>query len=170
MAAAVVGTAYPWTFNGRLVPQAANGASVSVALIGQLQVFIPNDTVSVSVNTIGIVNTTIQNTFNVLVQWDTAAVNNSFVRTDVAVTQSTSTLAALVGPAGPTWTPSSSPSFTYTSGLLTRVDYASDSSYKVLTYTGSVLTQVDYVKGGVTTRKVLNYTTGVLTSITQTVF
>ena len=170
MTSAVINTAYPWTFNGRIVPQAANGSSVTVALIGQMQIFVPGDLVTVSINTTGTVNTTIQNTFNVLVQWNSAATNDSFICSDVSVTQSSSTLTAIVGPAGPVWTPSSSPTFTYTSGVVTRVDYASDSSYKVLTYTSSVLTQVDYVKGGVTTRKVFNYTSGVLSSITQTVF
>lgn len=63
-----------------------------------------------------------------------------------------------------------SPTFTYTTGALTRVDYA-DGTYKVLTYSGGVLTQLDYVRPSSTTiRKVFNYTTGTLTSITQTEF
>jgi len=63
----------------------------------------------------------------------------------------------------------SSPVFTYASGVLSRIDYASG-AYKIFTYTSGVLTQLDYVVGAITTRKVFNYTSGVLTSITQTVF
>jgi len=62
-----------------------------------------------------------------------------------------------------------SPVFTYTAGLLTRIDYA-EGSYKDLIYTAGVLTRVDYVQGAVTIRKDLMYTAGQLTSITQTVF
>lgn len=49
------------------------------------------------------------------------------------------------------------PVYTYTSGVLTRVDYASG-NYKVFTYNLSgVLTQLDFIKSTVTYRKVFTY-------------
>jgi hypothetical protein len=63
--------------------------------------------------------------------------------------------------------PDKSPVFTYTSGLLTRVDYASG-NYKLLTYTGSVLTQLVYVLPGRTVTKAFTYNLdGSLASISQ---
>jgi hypothetical protein len=59
-----------------------------------------------------------------------------------------------------------SPTFTYTSGLLTGITYGSGGS-KSLTYTSGLLSQVDFTRNGVTTRKTFNYTSGVLTSISQ---
>lgn len=61
-----------------------------------------------------------------------------------------------------------SPTFTYTSGLLTGITYGSGGS-KSLTYASGLLSQVDFTRNGVTTRKTFNYTSGVLTSITQVV-
>lgn len=61
------------------------------------------------------------------------------------------------------------PAFTYTSGVLTRVDYDSG-NYKTFTYTSGVLTQVDYIVGAITTRKTFNYNLdGSLASVDQTV-
>lgn len=50
---------------------------------------------------------------------------------------------------------------------MTRIDY-DDASYKTFSYTGTRLDRIDYVHGTGTTRKDLNYTDGLLTSITQT--
>lgn len=73
------------------------------------------------------------------------------------------------GPPGASGSTESSPVMTYTSGVLTRVDYASG-NFKVLAYTSGVLTQIDYTKGAVTTRKTLNYNPdGSLASVTETV-
>lgn len=58
------------------------------------------------------------------------------------------------------------PAFTYTDGVLTRIDY-DGGQYKLFTYTDGLLTILDLVAGAVTTRKTFNYTDGVLTSITQ---
>ena len=58
------------------------------------------------------------------------------------------------------------PEFTYTAGVLTRIDY-DGGQYKLFTYTDGLLTILDLVAGAVTTRKTFNYTDGVLTSITQ---
>lgn len=61
------------------------------------------------------------------------------------------------------------PEFTYTAGLVTRIDYASG-AHKLFTYTAGVLTQLDYVVGAVTTRKTFTYNPdGSLASITQAV-
>ena len=38
---------------------------------------------------------------------------------------------------------------------------------KTFTYTSGVLTRLDYVNSGVTIRKTFNYTSGILTSIAQ---
>ena len=46
--------------------------------------------------------------------------------------------------------------FTYTAGLVTRIDYSSG-AHKLFTYTAGVLTQLDYVVGVVTTRKAFFY-------------
>ena len=62
-----------------------------------------------------------------------------------------------------------SPSFTYTSGVLTSIIY-SDGSTKTFTYSSGILTKIDLVVGTKTYRKVFNYTSGILTSITQTEF
>lgn len=49
------------------------------------------------------------------------------------------------------------PVFTYASGNLSRIDYASG-NYKLFTYDVSGnLTQLDFVKGGITYRKVMSY-------------
>jgi hypothetical protein len=58
--------------------------------------------------------------------------------------------------------------FTYTSGKLTRADYA-DGSYKVLTYTDGKLTRLDHVEADKTTRKDFTYSGGKLAAVTQTV-
>jgi hypothetical protein len=66
-------------------------------------------------------------------------------------------------------TPPSSPSYTYTAGVLTGITYA-DGTTKTFTYTAGVLTQIDTLRAGLTTRKTFAYTAGVLTSIVQTTF
>jgi hypothetical protein len=64
--------------------------------------------------------------------------------------------------------PDKSPVFSYTNGLLTRIDYASG-SYKLFSYTGSTLTQLQYVLPGRTITKVFAYNIdGTLASIAQT--
>ena len=70
------------------------------------------------------------------------------------------------GVPGETYTPPSSPSFTYTNGLLTAIAYGSGES-KSFTYSNGALSVLDFVDNGVTIRKTFNYTSGVLTSITQ---
>ena len=59
-----------------------------------------------------------------------------------------------------------SPTFSYTSGLLSSIVYAGGQT-KTFTYTSGILTQSDYINSGVTIRKTFNYTSGLLTSITQ---
>jgi len=64
--------------------------------------------------------------------------------------------------------PDKSPIFTYSSGLVSRIDYASG-SYKLFTYSGTVLTQLQYVLPGRTITKVFTYNgDGTLASIAQT--
>lgn len=59
------------------------------------------------------------------------------------------------------------PEFTYTGGVLTRIDY-DDGSYKLLSYTDDVLTRVDLVIfGGDTIRKDFVYASGTLIRIDQ---
>ena len=61
-----------------------------------------------------------------------------------------------------------SPSFTYTDGLLSRIDYTGG-QFKTLTYTGSQLTSVVLTNGSEVTTKTLSYgLDGSLTSISQT--
>lgn len=57
---------------------------------------------------------------------------------------------------GPGQAAEKDPAFTYTAGLVTRIDYASG-AHKLFTYTAGVLTQLDYVVGVVTTRKAFFY-------------
>ena len=73
------------------------------------------------------------------------------------------------GPPGPAGgAGEAGPAMTYTSGVLTRVDYDSG-NYKLFTYASGVLTQLDYVKGAVTTRLAFTYNPdGSLASVTQT--
>lgn len=60
-----------------------------------------------------------------------------------------------------------SPTFTYTAGLVTRIDYTSG-NYKTLSYTAGVLTQTVYVLSGRTITKNFSYNgDGTLASITQ---
>lgn len=75
------------------------------------------------------------------------------------------------GPPGADAFTESSPSLTYTSGVLTRIDYASG-NYKLFSYTSGRLSQLDYVRPGDTTiRKVFAYNPdGTLASVTQTEF
>ena len=63
------------------------------------------------------------------------------------------------GPQGPPgqsgqdgYIPPKSPSFTYSSGILTRIDYE-DGSRKEFTYSSGVLTRIDYTTGASITRK-----------------
>lgn len=71
---------------------------------------------------------------------------------------------------GPGQAAEKDPAFTYSAGLLSRVDYASG-AYKLLTYTAAgVLTQLDYVVGAVTMRKTFTYNPdGTLAAISQAV-
>lgn len=60
------------------------------------------------------------------------------------------------------------PLFTYTDGVLTKIDY-DDGTYKELTYTDGVLTQIDKIKvGDPTIRKTFVYSGDVLMEIIQT--
>ena len=80
--------------------------------------------------------------------------------------------AGIPGPAGPPGPAGggageTNPEFTYTAGLVTRIDYASG-AHKIFAYTAGVLTQLDYVVGAVTTRKTFTYNSdGTLAAITQ---
>lgn len=60
------------------------------------------------------------------------------------------------------------PAFTYTDGVVTRIDYDSG-NYKLLSYTSGALTQLDYVRpGSATVRKTFTYNPdGTLASITE---
>ena len=61
-----------------------------------------------------------------------------------------------------------SPSYTYTAGKLTRVDY-SNGNYKILSYTGTALTSVVHYRDNVTITKSFSYNLdGSLASITET--
>jgi hypothetical protein len=65
-------------------------------------------------------------------------------------------------------TPDKSPVLTYSSGLVSRIDYASG-NYKLFTYSGTVLTQLQYVLPGRTITKTFSYNgDGTLAGITQT--
>lgn len=75
------------------------------------------------------------------------------------------------GPPGPPgadgYIPPKSPSFTYLSGVVTRIDY-SDGSIKEFTYSSGYLSRIDHIKGAITTRKDFSYSGGVLISVTET--
>lgn len=58
------------------------------------------------------------------------------------------------------------PSFSYSSGLLTAITYGNGAT-KTFVYSSGALSSVSLVDGAVTTTKTLNYTDGVLTSITE---
>jgi hypothetical protein len=59
------------------------------------------------------------------------------------------------------------PEFTYTSGVLTRIDY-DDASYKTFTYSSGRLSRIDFVQGSTTTRKDFVYSGDTLVEINQT--
>lgn len=60
------------------------------------------------------------------------------------------------------------PVFTYTNGLITRIDYDSG-NYKILSYIDGVLVLIDYIIGLTTKRKTFNFNTdGYLISIVET--
>lgn len=64
----------------------------------------------------------------------------------------------------------SGPAFTYSSGVVTRIDYDSG-NYKLFTYGGGVVTRIDYIRGATTIRKDFTYNLdGTLAYITQTEF
>lgn len=52
---------------------------------------------------------------------------------------------------------SKNPSFTYASGRLVRIDYASDTSYKLLSYSGAALNKIEHFLSGFTITKNLFY-------------
>ena len=67
--------------------------------------------------------------------------------------------------------PPSSPSFTYTAGKLTRVDYADEGGspvFATLQYIGDKLSRIDLTRGGTVYRKVFAYTNDELNGITET--
>lgn len=74
------------------------------------------------------------------------------------------------GPAGEDVFVESSPIFTYTDGLVTRVDYSSG-NYKIFTYSSGVLVQLDYIRTtDPTIRKVFTYNPdGSLASISESI-
>ena len=82
----------------------------------------------------------------------------------VTVEPAPDVLVVAVGEQGPPGPPGpagggageTNPAFTYTAGLVTRIDYSSG-AHKLFTYTAGVLTQLDYVVGVVTTRKAFFY-------------
>lgn len=59
-----------------------------------------------------------------------------------------------------------SPDLSYTTGTLTRVDYA-NGDYKLLSYTGTLLTQIDWVLSDKIIRKTLTYAGSQLDFVTQ---
>lgn len=60
------------------------------------------------------------------------------------------------------------PAFTYSGGVVTRIDYDSG-NYKLFTYSGGVVTRIDYIRGATTIRKDFTYNLdGTLAYITQT--
>lgn len=60
------------------------------------------------------------------------------------------------------------PEFTYSAGILTRIDYDSG-NYKLFTYSSNKVTRIDYIRGERTIRKDFSYNLdGSLASITQT--
>lgn len=72
------------------------------------------------------------------------------------------------GPKGDPATSEKGPAFTYTGGLVSRVDYDSG-AYKTLSYASGRLAQVDYVKDGTTIRKTFFYdNAGTLTEVVET--
>lgn len=73
------------------------------------------------------------------------------------------------GPQGPLGENEKGPAFTYSSGVVSRIDYDSG-NYKLFTYSSGVLTQVDYRKGSSTIRKTFSYNgDGTLNEIVETV-
>ena len=64
-------------------------------------------------------------------------------------------------------TPLTGPELTYTLGILTRIDYAGG-EFKVFDYNvDGTLNTISLTIGSDTTTKTLNYTAGVLTSVTE---
>lgn len=59
------------------------------------------------------------------------------------------------------------PELTYTTGVLTRIDY-DGGEFKTFSYTNGALTTVTLDINGTVTTKTLNYNNGTLTSITET--
>ena len=60
------------------------------------------------------------------------------------------------GPMGPIGENEKGPLFTYSSGLVSRIDYDSG-NYKLFTYSLGVLTQIDYYKGSSHIQKTFSY-------------
>lgn len=73
-----------------------------------------------------------------------------------------------IGGAGAVEDKETNPVINYTSGVVTRIDYAS-TNYKLFTYTDGLLTRVDYHKGAQVLRKDLVYVNGRLSQIIDTV-
>src|ERR1035437_776241 len=75
LTAAAINTIYQWSFTGKIVTQSTTGSSATVALIGILEVITPGDVLSISINSSTTLSTSVQNSFNVTVGWNTAATN-----------------------------------------------------------------------------------------------
>lgn len=72
------------------------------------------------------------------------------------------------GPKGDSASSETGPSFTYTSGVVSRIDYDSG-NYRLFTYSGGNITRIDYVQPTKTVRKDFSYNVdGSLAEITQT--
>lgn len=89
----------------------------------------------------------------------------------VEILESTTDLVEIIeqgpqGPPGPSATTLNNPVFSYTDGLLTEIQYGGG-EIKDLSYVDGILVTVLFDNLGTITTKTLNYTNGVLTSITE---
>lgn len=80
------GTNYHWTFDARLSPQTAIGASATVGLYGTFTVIGTNASFVTDIQVSGTVNTTISNNLNINAQWSSAASGNTLT-TNLLVAQ-----------------------------------------------------------------------------------
>lgn len=63
-----------------------------------------------------------------------------------------------------------SPFFTYSGEVLTRIDYLSDSSFKIFSYSGEFLTRLEHFLTDYTIKKDFTYASGILVNIIQTTY
>jgi len=86
----IINTLYNWEIDAKLEPQTSAGTSATVILVGTMKFYDSSTFTLINLNESATVNTTIQNSLNISVQWSNAATNNKVTVNEMTVSQASS--------------------------------------------------------------------------------